>query len=104
MSVFEGSNVTLQCAEKGLWIIEESHRGGPVRKFLSTTFSTDRFRCLGTQYTTELIFTNVQRDDHRFHTVTCSTHDGHEKRKYLIDVTCMFLFMGYVKDELRIFN
>lgn len=54
-------------------------------------FSTNRFCYLGKQYTSELFFTNVQRDDNRFHTVTCSTHDGHEKRKYLIDVTCILL-------------
>ncbi len=32
LTVLEGSNITLQCAENGMWIIEESHRGGPVRK------------------------------------------------------------------------
>jgi len=32
LTVLQGSNITLQCAEKGMWIIEESHRGGPVRK------------------------------------------------------------------------
>jgi hypothetical protein len=32
LTVFEGSNITLQCAEKGMWIIEESDRGGAVRE------------------------------------------------------------------------
>jgi hypothetical protein len=32
LSVIEGSDVSLHCDEKGMWIIEESHRGGPVRK------------------------------------------------------------------------
>jgi hypothetical protein len=32
LTVLESSNVTLQCAEKGMWIIEEGHRGGPVRE------------------------------------------------------------------------
>ncbi len=32
LTVLQGSNITLQCAEKGMWIIEESRRGGPVRK------------------------------------------------------------------------
>ena len=32
LTVLEGSDVSLHCDEKGMWIIEESHRGGPVRK------------------------------------------------------------------------
>lgn len=54
----------------------------------SISSSTHQFDYSGTQYTTELLLTNVQRNDNRFQTVTCSTHDGHEKRKYLIDVAC----------------
>jgi len=34
LTVLEGTNLTLQCAEDGMWIIEESHRGGPVRMLL----------------------------------------------------------------------
>jgi hypothetical protein len=45
---------------------------------------------IGTQYTTELLLTNVQRDDNRFQTIICSTHDGHEKRTYIIDVICIY--------------
>lgn len=33
LSALEGSNVTLRCMKGGMWIIEESHRGGPVRKY-----------------------------------------------------------------------
>lgn len=32
LTVPENSNVTLQCMDNGMWIIEESHRGGPIRK------------------------------------------------------------------------
>ncbi|CAF3904359.1 unnamed protein product [Rotaria sp. Silwood2] len=70
LNVLEGSNITLQCNEKGMWIIEESHQGGPVRK----------------QYTTELVLNNLQRNDNRFQKIICSTLDGHEKREYIIDV------------------
>lgn len=43
---------------------------------------------LGTQYTTELILHNIQRNDQRFRTITCSNLNGLEKREYVIDVTC----------------
>lgn len=61
-----------------------------VDLFVSDFFfsSAHRFVYSGTQYTTELLLTNVQRNDNRFQTVTCSTYDGHEKRKYLIDIAC----------------
>ncbi|CAF1207632.1 unnamed protein product [Adineta ricciae] len=70
LTAVEGSNVTLRCVENGMWIIEESPRGGTVR----------------TQYTSELILNNIQRDDRRFQKILCSTLDGHEKREYIIDV------------------
>ncbi|CAF3755275.1 unnamed protein product [Rotaria magnacalcarata] len=70
LNVLEGSNVTLQCKDKGMWIIEESHPGGSV--------------C--TQYTPELVLNNLQRNDNRFQKITCSMLDGHEKREYIIDI------------------
>ncbi|UJR25016.1 hypothetical protein I4U23_006377 [Adineta vaga] len=70
LTVREGSNVTLQCVENGRWIIEESHRGGPVR----------------TQYTSELILNNIQRNDHPFQKITCLSLNKHDRREYIIDV------------------
>ncbi|CAF0758680.1 unnamed protein product [Rotaria sp. Silwood1] len=70
LNALEGSNITLQCSENGMWTIEENHQGGAVRK----------------QYTTELVLNNLQRNDNRFQKIICSTLDRHEKREYIIDI------------------
>lgn len=84
-----------------MWIIEESHRGGPVRKFdylfqYLFMYSSNISYLIGTQYTTELVLTNIQRDDNRFQTIVCSTKNGRTKREYIIDVICRILLLRYI--------
>jgi hypothetical protein len=73
-----------------MWIIEESDRGGAVRKLFRIFLCNINLILQGTQYTTELVLSNVQRNDNRFQTIICSTLDRHEKRKYIIDVICIY--------------
>jgi outer membrane lipoprotein-sorting protein len=73
-----------------MWIIEESHRGGPVRMYcIFFLILSIIVLFVGTQYTTELILNNIQRNDNRFQTIICSMVDEHEKREYIIDVLCI---------------
>ena len=93
LTALEGSNLILKCKINGMWIIEEGDQGGSVRKqYLSSRFInlllSSYVSSSGTQYTTELILNNLQRNDNRFQKIICSTLNGHKRREYIIDVMC----------------